>query len=253
MMKKLVLGGVISLLCTGVAFAERLEIAAGSTATDMVVAPTKAAFEKATGIGLESYKLPSKAGIAKLGTGEVQAVLTDASLDGVLADIKKGSIAFSDPGRLKMVVLLKTNTVVVVHKDNPVSALNKEQLKAIFTGKAKGWKEFGGPDAPIVVPVSGSNKGTQEEFSKKILDKEPLLKDAAVLGTDEEVKDFIASTPEAIGLLASKAMVDANMKCVTTPEIAKTVNYFTVGEPAGGAKKLLDFLNGAGKKLYAKQ
>src|SRR5262245_53600634 len=40
---------------------------------------------------------------------------------------------------------------VYVNADNPINELTVEQLEQIFTGKAKSWKAFGGPDAPITV------------------------------------------------------------------------------------------------------
>jgi phosphate transport system substrate-binding protein len=248
-MKIFVLAILALLLSSAAALAQNLVIAAGSTATDLVVNPTKVSFEKATGVKIETYKLPSKLGIAKLGANEVQVVITDATLEGILAEIKNGAISFNDPSRLRGFTLLQTSSIVVVHKDNPLSALNKEQLKAIFTGKATEWKAVGGKDAPILVPISDNNKGTIAEFQKKIMDNEAFHREAVHLGTDQEVKDFVASMPEAIGVLSSMAMLDNSLKKVTTPDISKAVSFYTVGEPAGDAKKLLDYLRGDGKKL----
>lgn len=43
--------------------------------------------------------------------------------------------------------------VVVVNKDNPVDNITVEQLKGVFTGKIRNWKELGGNDAPIKLYV----------------------------------------------------------------------------------------------------
>jgi len=139
-----------------------------------------------------------------------------------------------------------------VNKDNPISALSKEQLKGIFTGKITDWNAVGGKLAPILVPISNSNKGTIAEFVKKVMDNEALLQEAVIVGNDQEVKDFVTSTPEAIGVLSSLAMLDNSLRRISTPDISKTVSLFTIGEPAGNAKKLLEYLNGEGRKLYQK-
>ncbi len=251
-MKSLALAVAVSLLCSTVALAQPLKIAAGSTATDMIVNPVKVPFEKATGILLESYKMAGKAAIAQLGKGEVQAAITDASLENITADIKKGAIVFADVSKLKAIPILQTSSVVVVHKSNPVSALNKDELKAIFSGKTVNWKAVGGNEAPIIVAISSNNKGTLAEFSRQIMNNEELLAEPATVAGDQDVKDFVASTPEAIGVLPSMAMVDSSVKPPSTPDISKTVSLYTVGEPSGDVKKLLDYLNGAGKTFIKK-
>ncbi|MEM6793718.1 MAG: phosphate ABC transporter substrate-binding protein [Acidobacteriota bacterium] len=39
----------------------------------------------------------------------------------------------------------------VVHRENPVAELSREQLMAIYTGAADNWRQVGGRDAPILV------------------------------------------------------------------------------------------------------
>jgi len=39
---------------------------------------------------------------------------------------------------------------VYVHPDNPVGQLTVDQLRSIYMGKARNWKDFGGADVPIV-------------------------------------------------------------------------------------------------------
>lgn len=242
----------VSLSCTTASDAQALKIAAGSTATDLIVTPIKAPFEKATGIQLTSYKLAGKAAVAQLGKGDVQAVITDATLESITADIKKGAIAFADASKLKATPIMKTRSIVVVNKANPVSNLSKEQLKAIFSGKSIDWKDVGGNEAPVIVAISSNNKGTLAEFSRQIMNNEGFLKEPASVAGDQDVKEFVASSPEAIGVLPSMEMVDSSVKAANTPDISKTVSLFTIGEPSGDVKKLLDYLTGAGKSFIKK-
>lgn len=241
---------IVSMICSSTALAQPLKIAAGSTASDLIVTPIKAPFEKASGVQLEAYKMAGKPAVIQLGKGEVQAVITDASLESIIADIKKGVIPFPDSAKLKTTPIMQTSSIVVVHKDNPVTALSKEQLKSIFSGKTGEWKSVGGNASPIIVAISSNNKGTLAEFSRKIMDNETLLKESATVASDQDVKDFVAATPEAIGVLPSSAMIDASLKTPSTPDISKTVSLFTVGEPTGDVLKLRDYLNGAGKSFF---
>lgn len=43
--------------------------------------------------------------------------------------------------------------VVIAHPDNPVEGLTTEQLRAVYTGKIRNWKEVGGPDHEIELYV----------------------------------------------------------------------------------------------------
>jgi phosphate transport system substrate-binding protein len=61
---------------------------------------------------------------------------------------------------------------VFVNEKNPVKALSKAQLKAIFGGKVHNWKEVGGPDLPILACSEGlqSGRATVEIFKTTVLD-----------------------------------------------------------------------------------
>ena len=52
--------------------------------------------------------------------------------------------------------------VPVVNNANTVKDLTQEQLKAVFEGKIRNWKEVGGKDAPIVLVSRDSSSGTFE-------------------------------------------------------------------------------------------
>ena len=49
---------------------------------------------------------------------------------------------------------------VYVHKNNPVKELSLQQLKDIYTGKIRNWKEVGGPDKKIILYSREHNSGT---------------------------------------------------------------------------------------------
>ncbi|KPJ90299.1 MAG: hypothetical protein AMJ53_14010 [Gammaproteobacteria bacterium SG8_11] len=46
---------------------------------------------------------------------------------------------------------------IITHKDNPIDNYTREQVKAIYTGKIKNWKELGGPNADIHLYVREGN------------------------------------------------------------------------------------------------
>lgn len=52
--------------------------------------------------------------------------------------------------------------IPVVSPKNAVASLTMEQLRDLFAGKIKNWKELGGADAPVVVVGRDSSSGTFE-------------------------------------------------------------------------------------------
>jgi phosphate transport system substrate-binding protein len=58
---------------------------------------------------------------------------------------------------------------VYVNEESPLKEISVDQLEKIFTGKAKNWKEVGGPDAPITVYSRENSSGTYEFFKEHIL------------------------------------------------------------------------------------
>src|SRR5271165_4736065 len=70
---------------------------------------------------------------------------------------------------------------VYVNSGNPVTELSLDQLKDIFTGKIKNWKEVGGPDAPITVYSRENSSGTYEFFKTLVLKGEDFAASAQTM------------------------------------------------------------------------
>ncbi|HEX7832797.1 MAG TPA: phosphate ABC transporter substrate-binding protein [Thermoanaerobaculia bacterium] len=60
---------------------------------------------------------------------------------------------------------------VFVHSSNPVQSLTIAQVKDIFQGKIKNWKEIGGADSQIILYGRESSSGTYDYFREHVLEK----------------------------------------------------------------------------------
>jgi len=60
---------------------------------------------------------------------------------------------------------------IYVNKENPLKKLTMKQLKEIFTGKIRNWKELGGADHSIILYSRENNSGTYEFFKEHVLSK----------------------------------------------------------------------------------
>ena len=114
---------------------------------------------------------------------------------------------------------------VIVHASNPVDALPQDDVAKMFRRQEKAWKEWdGGPrvepvdqkwSAPVRVSFTQRVHGSspreirtywhRQIFSAR--EAPPLQRD-----TDEEVIDFVASTPGGIGYVTADTKLPATVK-----------------------------------------
>lgn len=113
--------------------------------------------------------------------------------------------------KLKEVEIGKDGITIVVHPSNIVPGMTKDQLRDIYTGKIKNWKEVGGPDLEIVVVSRDTSSGTFEEFNNKILNKEKMVDSALMQASNAAVRSAVAGAEGAIGYLGL-GFVDSSVK-----------------------------------------
>ncbi len=234
-----------------IAFAEEIKVGAGAAPVENVLKPVKEHFEKATGIKLTIIASGPKIALQDLEKGAVDAAAAGLTFDDLMDLMRKEGAEVKDPASLQQVTIGKDKIIVLLHKDNPVSKLSKEQLKGIFTGKIANWKDVGGKDMPIIVVWGKLIPGTNSLFVKNILDGQAQTRDVLEATTAEDVRQNVASNPEAVGI-GPVAVVDATVKSPDTPEISRPIILVTKGKPSANVQKLIDFIKGEGQK-YIKQ
>jgi phosphate transport system substrate-binding protein len=70
---------------------------------------------------------------------------------------------------------------IVTRADNPLDVLTMKQLKEIFLGKVRNWKEIGGPDEAIDVIIREAPKrGSAVLFQQTVLNGEPHSKESRI-------------------------------------------------------------------------
>jgi phosphate transport system substrate-binding protein len=62
--------------------------------------------------------------------------------------------------------------VPVVHPSNPIKDISMDQLKAMYKGEVKNWKDVGGIDKKVVVISRDTSSGTYEVWNKKVMKKD---------------------------------------------------------------------------------
>ncbi|OGS23807.1 MAG: hypothetical protein A2297_02530 [Elusimicrobia bacterium RIFOXYB2_FULL_48_7] len=94
---------------------------------------------------------------------------------------------------------------VVVNPKNPAGKLTVGQLRDIFTGKIRNWKEVGGNDAKIVLLSREINSGTHVFFKEHILrngnpkGSEEFAPGALLMPSSQAIADEAAQNTDTIG------------------------------------------------------
>src|SRR5579883_2413812 len=88
---------------------------------------------------------------------------------------------------------------VYVNNSNPVKELTMAQLKDIFTGTVKNWKEVGGNDAPITVYSRENSSGTYEFFKDHVLKGQDFTANAQTQQGTAILLQSVARDPNGIG------------------------------------------------------
>jgi phosphate transport system substrate-binding protein len=232
------------------ASAEELIVGAGQAPTVNILKPIEEHFEKATGIDLVIITRSPKDALIFLEAGTVEVALGGLSFEDWMKYMKQEGEEIKDPSGLWHMIVGEDRIKVLIHKDNPVSKLTKEQLKGIFNGKITSWNELGGEDIPIAV-VWTKNLGGNVIFTKKILDIPLLRKDMSEVEDSQFAKALVKSNPAAIAI-GPLGIIDDTIKSPETPEIKRPITIITQGEPSPNVQKLINFIRGEGQK-YIKQ
>lgn len=107
-----------------------------------------------------------------------------------------------EPAKLTAHQLAADGVCVIVHKDNPVAALEKQQLIDIYTKRITNWKDLGGNDATIVVANKAEGRSTLEVFLHFLgLDNADVKADV-VVGENLHVIKSVVGNPNTIGYVS---------------------------------------------------
>jgi phosphate transport system substrate-binding protein len=205
----------------------------------------------------------------------VKVVIGDISGTGKgLKALAEGKLSIAGAGRtltlderkagLLGTIVAYDGLALFVNRANPVKSLSRDQLKAIYTGKTRSWKEVGGKDlaiTPIIEPLS-SKRATVQLIQELVLDGAPFLTGIREMEQLHDQVVEVSKSPGAfcvasVGFLSNvPAAVKANVQPIaidgTQPTdadirsgaylLSRPMLLVTKGVPAGDVKKFVDYL-----------
>lgn len=97
---------------------------------------------------------------------------------------------------------------IIVHSSNTVAGLTQEQLRGLYSGEILDWATVGGEAGEVLLVSREDGGGSRVYFENEVMQGEAVSLTAVVMPTSQDVVDYIAKTPNAIGYV-SRALVMA--------------------------------------------
>lgn len=139
----------------------------------------------------------------------IQAALSGAAQIG-MADLVKLP---EEAATLKNIIVARDGIAVVIHPSNGIKGVTTDQVRGIFSGTIKTWKEVGGSDHAISVISREAGSGTRSSF-EKIVGNMTLTKDALIQDSNGTVRETVANDSFSIGYL-SHGLINEKIKAIS--------------------------------------
>ena len=235
-------------LLTGCQPTENKLVITGSSTIAPLMAELVERFEAHSGVQVDVQSGGSGRGISDVRQG--------------LADLGMVSRALkADEQDLTGHLIARDGIALIVHQDNPLSSLSRQQVVAIYTGKLDSWADLGGAERAITVVHKADGRSTQELFLKHFgLDNDQIRADL-VIGENQQGIKAVSADPFAIGYVSIGTAiheleagaplrllplqgVPASLAALEQGDypLGRELNLVSAGEPDPHARALLAFI-----------
>lgn len=254
-------GGPTSPSSSGPASSARKLTIAGSSTVQPVIESAAAAWEKMhPGDTVVVQGGGSGVGISAVRSGLADVGMVSRSLKPEESDLIPTAVA-------------RDGIALIVHRDNPMSGIGRDQVVAIYGGAATSWKTLGGGDQPITVVSKEEGRSTLELFAHHFGLTGNIVASAVIIGPNGQAITTTANDPWAISYVSiGSATVaieqGATIKTLPLDGVAATVenvgngtyplsrplNLVTAAPAAGLAAEFIAFvLSESGQSVVAKE
>ena len=248
--RRMLISACLALAATSLAAqvsAQQITLSGSSTVAPLAAEIAKRFEQRHPGVRVDVQSGGSSRGINEARQGLVQIGMVSRALKADEADLTATAIAMD-------------GVSVILHSSNKVPALSDAQIKAIYTGEVRNWKQLGGADRPITVVNKAEGRSTLELFLHHFQLKNKDIRAQVVIGENQQGIKTVAGNPGAIGYvsigtaeyeaeqgtpirLLPMAGVPATVAQVQAGKfpLSRPLNLVVKGQPSALTRQFLDF------------
>lgn len=154
-------------------------------------------------------------------------------------------------------LMMRDAISIYVHERNPVQSLTMTQLRELFTGRVRSWREVGGSDAPVRILIREAVSGTHLYFEEHVMLGDSYAPHARMFARTGDMIEQIAGDTTAIGYggwgyqrdgvrrlrVNGVDAGDAQVREGSYP-IARHLRFYSIGTPPEHVQHFIDWVHG---------
>lgn len=218
---------------------EILRVSSSAQVYDAYLKEAIPAFEEQTGVRVDVFISSSASSLGRLMNGMCELATT---VEGFT--FRQGEYGYLG------IPFCKDPLVVITHPGVVIEDVTEEQLRGIFSGRIKNWKELGGPNERVVLVVPGDFTAAYKNFVRQVMGSEEIVYDFMSYLSTVAVK-AVQRVPYSIsfigqGVIAGQSGIRTLKINDRAPEDAEypyhqVFSFAVKGKPTGLAGKFVDF------------
>jgi phosphate transport system substrate-binding protein len=154
----------------------------------------------------------------------IQSTLSGAAQIG-MADLVELPV---EAKTLSSVVVARDGIAIIVNLKNKVNNLTIQQIRDIYNGKIKNWKNAGGSDHPITVISREAGSGTRSSF-ETIIKEISITNEAIIQDSNGTVRETVSNDVNTIGYI-SHGLINERIKSISVNGVASTTEEIIKGK-----------------------
>lgn len=169
---------------------------------DRVVAPEERAIVLRDGeasIAVQVHAHGTGTGFASLRDGKADLWMASRPVTPTELAAAGSAGALDSPAQEHVIAL--DGLAIIVHPRNPMRTITVAQVRDVFAGRVRDWRELGGAPGTITLHARDDKSGTYDTFKSLVLGDVPLARDAQRFESTEALAQRVASDPRAIGFV----------------------------------------------------
>lgn len=159
------------------------------------------------GITINVQGLGSSAGIQAAQNGTAEIGMSSRNLEADEAD------------DLEQLVIAYDALAIIVHPQNAINSLDREQVRDLFDGDILSWESLTNNSHSVTLVSREAGSGTYSAFDELLMDKQMISNRALRQGSNGAIRQIVADNPDAIGYI-SLGIVDSSVKAIAIDGVA---------------------------------